>query len=151
MAKTKLKKKKTLAHIVEEIGKNLNERQKLFAVLYTTDKNCFGNATASYKKAYNLTDKQFNHAGVNAHHLLRNPKIKDFIGKFLDEAFNEVSVDKELTKVIQQEKDLHAKMSGIQEFNKLKARIQTKVDLTSGGKPFAQIVGMKIIKDDTAK
>ena len=151
MAKTKAKRKKTNAHLIEEIGNELNERQKLFALLYTTDKNCFGNATSSYKSAYNLTDAQYKAANANAHRLIVNESIQRFIKKFLADRFNEESVDAEMNKVIHQDKDLHAKNSAISEFNKLKARIQTKVDLTSGGKSFAQIVGMKIIRDDTAK
>ena len=151
MAKGNTKKKKTIAHLAEEVGGSLNERQKLFAILYTTDKNCFGNATSAYKKAYNLTDAQYKSANVNSHRLIVNDSVQAFIKKFLEERFNEECVDKELAKVINQDKDLHAKNSAIQEFNKLQARILTKVDVTSNGKTIHQIVGMKIIKDDDKK
>ncbi|MES2060250.1 MAG: terminase small subunit [Patescibacteria group bacterium] len=121
--KIETSKKKSKKHQIEDITDILSERQALFAILYTTDKTCFGNATLAYKRAYNLKDSQYNAAGVSAYHLLRNPKMQAFIKKFLQDRFNSASIDNEISKVATQDRDLHAKMRAIEEFNKLKQRI----------------------------
>lgn len=139
----KSSRKKKIIHTIEEFGSDLTERQRLFAILYTTDKICFGNATLAYKRAYNLNDKQFNTAGVSAHRLIRNDKVQAFISKFLQESFNNAAADNELAKVINQDKDLHAKNAAIKEFNALKQRITEKIDITSKGQT---IVGINYVK-----
>ena len=56
----------------------------------------------------------------------------------IDEIFeahglNDQFVDKQLEKLIVQDADFNAKMKAIAEYNKLKARITEKRDITSGG------------------
>jgi hypothetical protein len=58
------------------------------------------------------------------------------INELLQETgFSEVAVDKQLSFLIHQQADFKSKLGAIQEFNKLKARIQSKLDVTTGGKP----------------
>lgn len=115
--------KKLDAVIQEVISSDLTERQKLFVILYTTDAQCFGNASRSYVVAYDLkTDRQKKLARANAWYLLTNPIIIEFRNSLLKATYE--SVDRALHETIFQRKDLHARMSGIKEFNKLKNRVK---------------------------
>lgn len=134
----KVKSKKAREEI-EKLSASLNDRQKLFCILYTTDKFCFGNATKSYIEAYNLQKEQYESARRMGYHLLTNIHIKKFISKFLDEQLKEEAVDRQLAKVVTQDKDLRSKVAAITEYNKLKARITEKHDITSDGEPIAAI------------
>jgi len=126
----KRKKTKKKSKIPDAISEQLNEKQKLFCYLYVTDRTCFGNATASYRTAYGLTKKQYDSSKSNAHRLLTNGYIKDYVNSLLDESFNEVAVDRELSRVMKQNKDLQSKSVAIKEFNKLKARIFERSEVT---------------------
>jgi len=112
---------------------NLTLKQELFCELYTTDKQCFGNATIAYRTAYGMTQSQYRSAQVSAHHLLRESKIKAYINKLLDSSFNEKTTDLQLALVIMQNKDLPSKVAAIREYNKLRQRITEKTDITSAG------------------
>ena len=60
------------------MNNELNMRQKLFCDLYTDiDSDIYGNATQCYLKAY--SDQDYYTAGVSAHELLKNPKVKAYI------------------------------------------------------------------------
>ncbi len=133
MKKKKTKKRNRLKHIADAVSESLNEKQKLFCELYIVDKDCFGNASKAYRTAYSLTPTQYKSAEVSAHRLLRNDKLKKYINHLLDSQFNDKAVDRQLSKVIEQDKDLPAKVTAIKEFNKLKQRIIEKTDLTTGG------------------
>lgn len=122
--------RKRQSHKIDEIRESLNEKQKLFAELYISDKDCFGNATKAYRTAYNLTPSQFNAAGVSAHHLLRNPKIKAYINELLDAQFKDDAVDREAAKIVKQDKDLVSKGMMIKEYNKIKNRVIEKSEVT---------------------
>lgn len=126
MAKKKSKFSRSKAtQLVEEVGKELNEQQKLFAILYTTDKNCFGNASAAYAEAYNLNPTQRKKTARQlGYQLLSNIYIKDFIKTFLSASFTDLAVDNELSKIIHQNKQLQPKIQAIAEYNKLKSRIK---------------------------
>jgi tRNA(Met) C34 N-acetyltransferase TmcA len=108
---------------MDVISESLNERQKLFCLLFTSDKECFGNASKSYRTAYNLSPAQYKAGEVSAHHLLRNPKLQDYINELLDQTFKDKSVDRETAKIIKQDKDLVSKGMMIKEYNKLKKRV----------------------------
>lgn len=134
--------KKSLSKVKEElekIGSKLTERQKLFCVLYISDKFCFGNATKSYSEAYNLSKEQYDTSRQNGYRLLTNAYIKAFINKMLDEQLKEERVDRALAETIHQRKDLRSRVAAITEYNKLKARITEKVDLTSKGEAIKEI------------
>lgn len=124
MVKTKRK-----SHKVEEILKELNEKQQLFAELYISDKNCFGNATLAYRTAYNLTPTQYKAAAVSAHHLLRNPNVKAYVNKVLKAQMKDEAVDSEIGKIIKQDRDLVSKGMMIKEYNKLRQRITEKSEV----------------------
>lgn len=121
--------RKRNAEKTDDITESLNERQKLFCNLYISDKECFGNASKAYRTAYGMSPAQYRSANVNAHRLLTNANIRAYINKTLDESFNNESVDRELSKIIAQDKDLVSKGMMIKEFNKLKQRITDKSEV----------------------
>lgn len=127
MGKQKGKREQALA-LIEEVGEELSERQKLFAILYTTDKSCFGNAAASYAEAYGLTPAQRKNMARNCgYRLLTNAHIKTFIDGFLKLGFTDDAVDNELAKIIYQNKQLQPKIQAISEYNKLRSRIKDEL------------------------
>lgn len=117
----------------------LNQKQKLFCALYASDREFFGNGVEAYAEAYNIDRNKpnwYSSAGAAASRLLKDGKILDEINKQLDlGGLNDATVDKELLFVIRQHSDYGAKTAAIREYNKLKQRIITKTDVTSGGKP----------------
>lgn len=63
---------------------NLTRKQKLFVEAYCTDRTCFLNATAAYIKVYGVGKEITNEiASPNAARLLRNPLVKDAVGRLL--------------------------------------------------------------------
>lgn len=109
---------------MEEITSDLNERQKLFCELYCFDKDCFCSATKSYMKAYNLKDTQRAVAGQSGYRLLKNVQIKKYMNKELDKLYNNIEIDRHHTKLIFQGKNLLVSLGAIQEYNKIKKRIE---------------------------
>lgn len=132
MGKQKGKSRRQRAiELIEEVSIELTERQKLFCILYTTDKACFGNAAASYAEAYGLNDSQRKKMGRQCgYKLLTNTYVKDFTDKFLKLGFTDDAVDNELAKIIHQNKQLQPKIQAISEYNKLRSRIKDDVPLT---------------------
>lgn len=128
MGKQKGKTKKSKAiELIEAVGEELSERQKLFCILYTTDKSCFGNAAASYAEAYGLTEAQRKKmARQCGYKLLTNTYVKAFTDKFLSLGFTDAAVDNELAKIIHQNKQLQPKIQAISEYNKLRGRIKSE-------------------------
>lgn len=114
------KKRAVAAFLTEEIGEELNDRQKLFVILYLTDKDCSHNATKSYMAAYNLKESQRNSARQAGYRLLTNVHIQNFKAKVLAEAFAGVVVENEHAKLIIQDRDLTAKGKGIDMYYKVK-------------------------------
>lgn len=110
----------------------LNEKQRLFCKLYVSE-DFFGNGVKSYAEVYgyDLTDiKQYNTAKVNAANLLTNPNVFSCINNELDDAgFNDNFVDKQLLFAVSQQADINAKVKAISEYNKLKQRITSKMEL----------------------
>lgn len=135
---------------VLEYKHELNPKQERFCYLYVHDKECFGNATRSYAAAYNIDiTEDDNVVRATASTLLTKQNIKDRVRELLDALINDTVVDMELASVIRQNKELSSKVAAIREYNKLKARIVDRTDITSGGKTIEQIVGMSIIQDDS--
>lgn len=116
---------------------NLNPQQELFCKLYASDEEFFGNGVQSYIEAYKPDKSKKNWYKTvmsEASRLLRNVKVCKRITDLLElNELNDNAVDKQMGFVIHQYADLHAKMKGIQEYNKLKGRILTKI---SQDKPF---------------
>lgn len=127
----------------EEQGKELNEKQLAFCMLYVS-KEFFANGVESYAEAYgiNLEDQgKYNVCAAAASRMLINVNILEKINELLDLAgLNDQFVDKQLTFVIMQNADLGSKVAGIREYNKLKSRITTKIDHTSKGEKIAQVI-----------
>lgn len=111
--------------IEEIISSDLTERSKLFCLLYTTDAQCFGNASRSYIHAYDLrTDKQKKSARQLGYKLLTNVYIKAQVGNLFKAVFTSKGADNALAELINQRKDLNARLGAIREFNKLKNRVK---------------------------
>lgn len=111
---------------IEEIKKQLNDKQKLFCEFYVFSKEHFCNASRSYMDAYGLKPHQHAAARANSSHLITNHNVKAYIDSLLDKAFNHKTVDRELSRVFVQNKNMLAKMQAIDSYNKLKGRILEK-------------------------
>ena len=117
----------------------LNVKQERFCQLYASDREFFGNGVQSYLEAYNPSRKNpnwYDIACISASNLLGVPKVFNRINELLEiGGLNDVAVDKQLSFVIHQHKDTSSKVAAIREYNKLRQRIISKMDVTSGGKP----------------
>lgn len=138
--KTTTKKKKTvkkIAQIKTKSGHKLTPQQELFCQLYAGDREFFGNGVQSYIEAYNVDTSKpgwYSVAKSGASENLTKPYILERIDEIFEaHGLNDQFVDKQLEKLIVQDADFSAKMKAIQEYNKLKARITEKKDITSGG------------------
>lgn len=110
-------------------------RHRRFCELYALDMEYMGNATRAYANAFkiDLTEpevykKSYNACKSNANELLTKTYILAYINELLDElVLNDTAVDQQLAYVIHQHSDLKAKISGIKEYNQLRARIKDKL------------------------
>lgn len=134
---------------VDEITK-LNPKQEAFCQLYATEKEFFGNGVQSYIEVYEPDQTKpnwYKTACSSASQLLSNIKVIDRINEILEETgFNDGFIDKQLSFLVAQHSDFGAKMAAIREYNKLKARITDKVDLTSKGKQIGNTIVFKDFK-----
>lgn len=117
-------------------GHKLTPQQELFCQLYASDKEFFGNGVQSYIEAYGVDTSKpgwYNTARSGAHENLTKPHILERIEEIFEaHGLNDTFVDKQLEKLIVQDADFNTKMKAIQEYNKLKARIVEKKDITAG-------------------
>lgn len=104
----------------------INIKQDLFCFLYTSDAECFGNATKSYAYAYDIEPNES--CASNGSRLLRNDKVRARINTLLDALINPETVDRELIKLVMQNGDLGVKIAAIREYNKVKGRVAEKID-----------------------
>ena len=121
----------------EEQKRKLNPKQELFCKLYATDRDYFGNGTQAYIEAYDIdiTHKgAYAGAGVCASKLLVNANILAHINELLEVQLNDENADRQLAFLMEQDADFNTKLGAIREYNKLKSRIENKLDLTSKGK-----------------
>lgn len=123
----------------------LPPKQELFCNYFATDKEFFGNGTESYIEAYNidLTRKgAYAGARASASRLLTNANILKRIDELLESGvLNDQFVDKQIAFLISQNAELHTKLGAIKEYNALKSRITSKLDVTSGGEKIQPILG----------
>lgn len=140
MKKSKSKSKKVVKSTVKPItksGHKLTPQQELFCQLYAGDREFFGNGVQSYIEAYGVDTSKpgwYTTARAGAHENLTKPHILERIDEIFEaHGLNDQFVDKQLEKLIIQDADFNAKMKAIAEYNKLKARITEKRDITSGG------------------
>lgn len=126
--------------------KELNLKQKTFCELFASDKELFGNGVQSYIEAYDFDMSKkgaYNTAKANAHRLLTNADILDYINSLFDaRGLNDTFVDKQLEKLITQDAEFSTKIKAIAEYNKLKGRIIDKKDLTSNGESINPYAGL---------
>jgi hypothetical protein len=131
---------------------NLNPSQELFCQLYAKHEEFFGNGVQSYIEAYNPDQTRpnwYKSACSSASRLLSNVKVIDRINSILEETgMNDAFIDKQLSFLITQHADFTNKLGAIKEYNKLKARITDKMDLTSKGEA---ITGINFIRNDSNK
>jgi len=126
----------------------LNPRQERFCQLYATDKEFFGNGVETYLEVYDVDTTKpnwYKTACAASSRLLSNVKVCDRINELLEEGgMNDVFIDKQLKFLITQHSDFTNKLGAIREYNKLKQRIITKTDITSGGKPIPILAGIDV-------
>lgn len=138
MKKSKSKKVvKSTVKPTTKSGHKLTPQQELFCQLYASDREFFGNGVQSYIEAYDVDTSKpgwYTTARAGAHENLTKPHILERIDEIFEaHGLNDQFVDKQLEKLIIQDADFNAKMKAIAEYNKLKARITEKRDITSGG------------------
>ncbi len=117
----------------------LNTKQQLFCQYYVEEK---GNWTTAYKRAYGTKNDQT--AKVNASRMLTNANVIRKIREVMKEQwFNDVYVDVEMMKLIQQDKNLWIKLKAISEYNKLGRRYEQ----LSEDKPMIDNINIVISKE----
>ena len=110
--------------------KKLTPKQELFCNLFATDRDCFGNGTQAYLKAFS-TEKipiPYKTAKTQASLLLTNPNLTERIRKLMDVFISNEVVDAELAAVILQWADISSKVSAVREYNKVKGRVTDKIE-----------------------
>lgn len=121
----------------------LNPKQELFCQLYATDETFFANGVQTYIEVYEPDQSKPNWYKIacqSASQLLSNIKVLNRINELLEsEGLNDAFVDKQLLFLINQQVDFKAKLGAMKEYNALKKRITSKLDLTTDGQPI-QIV-----------
>lgn len=112
---------------------DLKPEQKLFCELFASDREFFGNGTQAYIEAYNIDlTKKGAYAGAraSASRLLTNANVLAYIDTLLETAaLNDQFVDKQIAFLIAQNADFGSKMAAIREYNALKQRITSKLNV----------------------
>jgi hypothetical protein len=134
--------------------KKLNINQEAFCQYYTGGGEYFGNGVWSYILAYKLKvplisyselnefqKKKYDNARADAAQLLAKGNIRNRCDELLDALIKDEIVDRELAKVIMQNKELSAKVAAIKEYNQVKNRV----------KQDSSTPEIKIIIEDTRK
>jgi hypothetical protein len=121
------------------INTGLTPKQEKFCQIYCSPSEFFANGVQSYIEAYDIdvskNPSAYASARTQSYNLLTNHDILGRINELLDlQGLNDQFVDKQLLFVIQQNADMGAKVQAMKEYNKLKQRIQDKLDLTTNGK-----------------
>lgn len=122
----------------------LNPRQEMFCRLYATQSEFFGNGVQSYIEVYNPNQTRpnwYDNARAAASALLTNPNVLTRVNELIDASgMNDAHMDKQLYLVATQNADFKAKVSAINEYNKLKKRISDKLELTLKTMSYADIL-----------
>lgn len=115
------------------LDNGLTLQEERFCELFSSDKEFFGNGVESYAEAYNMDITEYRKYKVaqnGASRLLSKPIILDRINSILElRGLNDAFVDKQLELLITQNAEFSAKLGGIKEYNKLKARITDKQEM----------------------
>lgn len=152
MARAKLSKKSA-----SKTEDGLNQRQEEFCQAYIgKDTELFGNGVQCYLQVYGseyllLYKKNMTYqvAMVNASRLLSNAKIIKRINELLETGgFNDENIDKQHLFLINQHADFRSKLGAIKEYNALKKRIESKVELHLP-KPLLDVLHNNSSKEDS--
>ena len=110
--------------------RKLTLKERAFCQLYASDREFFGNGVQSYVEAYNppkTNPNWYKNARMCASNLLTKVDVCNEINKILElRGLNDCFVDKQLEYLITQYADNRAKITAIQEYNKLRQRITEK-------------------------
>ncbi len=112
--------------------RTLNLKQDLWCKAYATDVRCLGNGSEAYKLVYGLKEAPISHdvAKASATRFLTDPRFTARINEYLEvDGFNNETVDAHHLFLIRQKKDLNVSMKGIEHYNRLKKRVDNKVEL----------------------
>lgn len=122
------------AKAVEELKSKLTPEREAFCMLYSSDREFFGNGVQSYIEAFDIQvvnkpdpddphQKTYQACRQQAHLLLTNRDILERINEIYEgRGLNDSFVDKQLEFVITQNAEFNPKVRAIQEYNKLKKR-----------------------------
>lgn len=136
---------------IKALKEKLNPRQQLFCELFTTNIEYLGNGTQAYIKAYDIDVEEkgaYASARQCAYKLLTNIDIMAYINALLEDGgLNDANIDKQLLFVANQNADFGAKMQAIKEYNALKQRIKTKLEL-DGGRQVTIVIGKEDATND---
>lgn len=117
----------------KKIKDELTIQQMEFCNLYVTSE-FFGNGVQAYIEAYDIDVSKkgaYDGARSSVSALLTKPNILKRINELLDnEGLNDSFIDKQLLFLITQNADFSSKVSAIREYNKLKQRIVSKLELS---------------------
>lgn len=102
----------------------LTPKEEKFCRLYASD-DYFCNGVRAYLEAFKKKGKPIGYASARARAsmLLTNVNILARINQLIDLVINDVTVDKELGKVITQDADFRSKVQAIKEYNRVKKRV----------------------------
>ena len=133
-----------LTILTERDGKlsPLTNCQELFCRYYTTPGETWMNGYRSYAAAFGIeipdkpkklmNKKEFaiaDHVGTSASLLLRNLKVKNRINELIDEQISDKTADRELQKVVLQDKELSPKIQAIKAYNELNKRVSSQTTI----------------------
>ena len=114
-----------------------NKKQKRFCHLYCSCVEFFGNGVQAYVEAYNVDQCKpnwYKTAKAAASRLLANVNLLYYMDQLLEaDSLNDAFVDKQIRFLITQNADFTAKMHAIREYNKLRSRVNKKIDVTTKG------------------
>ena len=119
------------AELLEDPIKDLPLRQEKFCKYYTGPKEFFGNGVQSYLAVYPHTG--YDSARTQASLLLTNHNILRRINELLEDmVLNDAYADKQLGLLITQNADGTLKLNALKEYNRLRQRILTKINMSGG-------------------
>ena len=113
----------------------LNLTHEKFCEYFATHPEFFGNAVDTYLEVFDIDTSKPNHrltASKCASSLLKNGIILARINFFLETrlGLNDAEVDRQLAFCIAQGADMRVKLAGIKEYNALRGRVKTKLELS---------------------
>lgn len=117
---------------VSEREPTLSLQQEMFAQYFVSETEFYGNGVQSYCKAYDVQITPFNYDMIKSRcaRLLMTPLVMKRISDLLHEdGFNDGHADKHLLFLMTQNMDMRSKLGAIREYNKLKSRVESKLQL----------------------